>query len=539
MKNHISMTRKREKISIIILACLFIFLQFIIDLLPKYHLTMYKGVIASFQYGLCLLILKRNQKIGSRLSIGLMSFELLYVLIDVLWGSHGMLAGVFNIFFYLITLILISRYNNAREIDNRTDLITGALNQRGLILELENHIQKNKEFSIIYISLDNFKAINDGFGHAFGDELLKKIIKRMNFRFANHCTVARIGGAEFVVIVDGEKNVKEIADRLLVTISEKSILVVDNTHVDCFASCHAGIARFPQDAKDHESLVKYADIAMSSAIADKSKEAYIFDVSMLESMNRQIHVENLVKNGLIRKQFYLVYQPQYKVNQKKLRGFETLIRLRTDDGEFVSPGEFIPIAEKNDLILQIDEYVLFNAMTEFREIVLQNPELMISVNVSAKDFADEWFVKKIKKLLKETQFPAKNLEIEITEYCMVTSMDITVENINKLREMKIQIALDDFGTGYTSLDYVSRLPIDLLKIDKSLIDDIENNKKRRDFAHAVINMGQLMDCEVISEGVENDKQVNYLKDYGCDLIQGFVWGKPLIFEDAKKLISGE
>lgn len=433
--------KKREIAEMVILTLIFLFTQIALQYLHLINLGMYKGVLGAVQYGISLLLLIRNKKAGRILSVSLMSLALIDITIEVCKRNTSSIPGLFNSVLYLITIILIIHHNNLREKDNRTDFTTGSFNRKGLYIDLDNRIEKNKEFSIIYISLDNFKAINDGFGHAYGDELLRKIIKRVNLRFGQDCTIARLGGAEFVVVVNGENDVKNIADRLLQTISEKFILVVDNNHIDCYANCYAGISRYPIDAEDYESLIKYADIAMSTAMA------------------------------------------------------------------------------------------------EFRDIVIKNPDLMISVNVSAKDFANIWFVKKIQKFLSDAQFPAKNLEIEITEYCMVTSMDMTIENINKLREMGIQIALDDFGTGYTSLNYVSRLPIDLLKIDKSLIDDIENDKKRRDFVHAVINMGQLMDCEVISEGVENDSQISCLKDYGCDFIQGFVWGKPLMYEDAKHLVS--
>lgn len=533
-----SKRRKFKKyFEIVILVIFFIILQIGLQVFPRINLGMFKGVLASFQYGVCLLLLRKNYKINRRLSIFLIIFAFLGVSADVIRGNTSSIPGVFNGLFFVITIILINRYNTEREKDNRTDLITGVYNRKGLYIELENLIDNGKEFEIIYLSIDNFKAINDGYGHAYGDELLRKIIKRIKLRFDKNCLIARVGGAEFVVIVNGAQKYKEMADRLVETISEKSILVVDGNQVDCYVTCYSGVSKYPSDASDYESLIKYADIAMSTAKEEKSKEAYIFNESMLEKMNRQNYVEKQIKDSLTRDNFYLVYQPQYHSDKKALRGFETLLRMKADTGEIINPGEFIPIAEKNDLIFQIDNYVLINAMNEFKDVVIENPELMISINVSAKDFASVWFVDKIKKMLAETHFPAKNLEIEITEYCMVTSMEATVGNINNLRELGVGIALDDFGTGYSSLDYVSRLPIDLLKIDKSLIDEMENNKKRRDFVHAVINMGQLMNCEVISEGVENIEQVKFLNEYGCDFIQGFVWGKPISFADAKKLIK--
>jgi len=210
--------------------------------------------------------------------------------------------------------------------------------------------------------------------------------------------------------------------------------------------------------------------------------------------------------------------------------------MRTPKGEFVSPAEFIPVAEKGDLILQIDDYVLRRAMKEFKDIVEQvEEELTISVNVSAKNISAKGFANKVKAILEETGFPSANLEIEITEYCMVQSVEATIQNIVELRALGIQVALDDFGTGYTSLSYLAKMPINLLKVDKSLVDDIVANEKSRDFVTAVIAMGHLMGCEVISEGVENEEQLALLNGQECDFVQGYVWGKPLDYEVARDI----
>ena len=210
--------------------------------------------------------------------------------------------------------------------------------------------------------------------------------------------------------------------------------------------------------------------------------------------------------------------------------------MKLPDGTVVSPGEFIPVAEKGEQIIRIDDYVLHRAMTEFKSIVINNnPDLILSVNVSAKNIGTLDFPDRIRGILDKTGFPAHNLEIEITEYCMVQSIKITVENIRRLRAMNIQVALDDFGTGYTSLNYLSQMPVNLLKIDKSLIDDIERSQKKCEFVNAIISMGHLMGCEVISEGVENTMQLSKLDDNNCDYVQGFVWGKPLPYEAAKAL----
>jgi EAL domain-containing protein (putative c-di-GMP-specific phosphodiesterase class I) len=231
-----------------------------------------------------------------------------------------------------------------------------------------------------------------------------------------------------------------------------------------------------------------------------------------------------------------VFQPQYSTDEKKLRGFETLLRLRDTEENAPSPAEFISAAEKNDLILEITAWVLRNALKTFAPIV-KGTDLSISINASSKNMESGLFVEEIKEVLEKTGFPAKNLEVEITEYSLLQSFDQTIENIKALRAMGVKVALDDFGTGYSSLSYLEKLPINLLKIDKSLVDDIESNFKSQQFVNAVIYMGHLMGCEVICEGVESEGQLRLLKENKSDFIQGFIWGKPLEYDKARELLD--
>lgn len=526
---------RKETMLLMLLFLAFVLLQAMLQMSGRIQgLGVYKGVFTSLQFGVCLLMMLVDLKRGTRFAISLMVLSVLFMAFVIMRGGKDAVPGLCNAVFYIITIIVISRYDMKREIESRTDPITGAYNRKGLYLELEEKIINNTEFGIVYINLNNFKSINDVYGHAYGDELLRKISGRIQGKFGKGCSVARVGGAEFVVAVSHDSDIKQTADILLDAFREKTVIAVDGNTVDCYIEGYAGISRFPEDTSDYESLIKYADIAMTEAVAKKSKEACLFSAEMLEQIDRRIRVKALIKEGLQNDYFYLVYQPQYDLN-KNLRGFETLLRMKTSDGEMVSPAEFIPVAEMSDLILQIDDYVLTRAMNEFKDIIGRNPALTLSVNVSAKNFSEPDFSSKIKRCLELTGFCAKNLEVEITEYCMVNSIDTTTDNINALRKLGVQVALDDFGTGYTALNYVASLPIDLLKIDKSLIDDIENDDKRRDFIKAIITMGQLMDCEIMAEGAENEEQTKCLKQDGCNYVQGFVWGKPLEYDAAASL----
>lgn len=499
----------------------------------------FKGVISALQYGICLMMICKDHKYGLVISLFLQGFNFLSVSRAVIMGHNlAPLPGMINSLFYILTVLILTHYFKVREQEAVSDVLTGLLNRRGLYDLLIDTTENQKEFSVIYVDLGNFKFINDNYGHACGDQLLKTISERMVGVVGKWGTVTRIGGDEFVIVLDGGIDPGKTANEIMRKIREKASVMENGSQVDCYLTCYAGIALYPQDTREYNALIKYSDIAMYQAAKEKSPEPVFFSREMAESISRELEVEKLIKEGLEHSYFYLVYQPQYLIGSKKLRGFESLLRLKTPDGKFVSPGEFIPVAEKSDLILHIDDYVLKRAMNEFKDIVSdKKSDLVISVNVSAKNIGALDFPYKIKSIIDSVGFPAKNLEIEITEYCLVQSMDITIDNIKKLREMGVQVALDDFGTGYTSLNYLAKMPISLLKVDKSLVDDICANDKSRDFVHAVISMGHLMGCEVISEGVEDEAQIAVLRNQECDLVQGYVWGRPMEYSVVMDMLS--
>lgn len=241
--------------------------------------------------------------------------------------------------------------------------------------------------------------------------------------------------------------------------------------------------------------------------------------------------EQLIHEGIRNEYFFMMYQPQYYIEGKRLRGFEALIRLRLPDGTMIRPDAFIPDAESTNLITKIDEYVIDHAIKEFRPLTQSDHQLKLEINVSAKTMERPDFPDMVKEVLEREQFPAKCLGIEITEYSFSEEMEQTKKNLKILKEMGIGVSLDDFGTGYTSMEKLLELPAMLLKIDKSLIDNIENDSKKCDFVKAVIDMGHLMDCEVLAEGVEVDAQLDKLKAYGCDCVQGYIWGRPQEYKD--------
>lgn len=528
-----SLHRTSRTIILTLLTVAYFGLQILQQSLIKSHLVAVNGILMSVQFVICFLLVITDYKTGSILSHICLSVSLILLLyIFFVLGKVDPLPGFCSTIIYFITITILGLQFKKRDKENISDYLTGLLNERGLNRTIQNLIEEKTPFFIFGIHIQNYSVITANYGHALGEILLKKIAKDISDVVKETGSAALIKGTEFYVVMDGNSYATGLAYGILNKLAEKKVISYRDNETEIYLNIYTGFAKFPDDAATPDQLLKCADIAVYHSQRTKTKISN-FEPQMEESINRHIRIEKLIKSSLQHDYFYLVYQPQFSLNGKKLRGFETLLRMNAPHGDGVGPADFIPIAEKSDLILKIDDYVLLRAMTEFKDIVTsQNKELVISVNVSARNIGSPDFTSKILRLLSKTHFPAENLEIEITEYCLIQSIDIAIENIRELRKIGVMIALDDFGTGYTSLSYLAKMPVNLLKIDKSLIDDIETNSKILEFVNTVISLGHLMNCEVISEGVENESQLALLKEKSCDLIQGYVWGKPLTYKNA-------
>lgn len=531
---------KNIKIRSILLLFVLTVTYFLIQICQTFfetrNLTSFNGVLMSFQFIACLAMVRREHKKGFILSaICIISSIIRVTIILLKTKSIGPLPGLFNSFIYLLTLTVLARLFFIIDKEAVTDYVTGLTNTRGFYHKIKEKINEGTPFYVIYIELENLKKINDNYGLLYCDNLLILLTQRIQQIVGNNGSIAKLGDAELVVILDSNSDCAKITQNLLDSISQKAEIETDGTIINSYITAFAGISQFPSDSRKAEELIKFANIAMTNSKKQLKNNFAFFDTTMEQQSLRRMEIEKFIKEGLANNNFYLVYQPQFFLKGKKLRGFETLLRLKTPDGTNISPAEFIPVAESDGLILKIDDYVLNRALTEYKETVLISKDLLISVNVSAKNISNPTFTDKIQAILNKIGFPPKNLEIEITEYCFVQSVEITIQNISKLKQMGIKIALDDFGTGYSSLSYLAKMPVNLLKIDKSLIDGIEENQKSRDFVNAVVSMGHLMGCEVISEGVETEQQLSILDNQACDFIQGYVWSKPLEYEISKKL----
>ena len=505
--------------------------------------TTKSGIISGLQTLICFLLVFTDYKKGFKIALGLV----LIAFVNLLYGmirAHSIVSmpGMVSNIVSIVMLVTMYSFYSRLAISNLTDYITGYGNRRSYVKNVTEHIEARKSFTVACIDLEDFKYVNDLYGIQSGDFLLKKTAEKISSILDKNDMLFRITGSNFAILFEPGESPEERLKKIInsETINFPTTLADGSeSETQYVVSLAAGVvySHPPYNSKKTASAVLHdAETALAATRNLTTKKICIYNESMQNEEVKQREAEFLVKEALKNNWFYLVYQPQFTTNEKKLRGFETLLRCRKPDCSIVSPVEFIPAAEKSNLILQIDDYVLKTAMKEFKPIAEDSDrELKLSINVSAKNISSQDFAKRIKNILDDTQFPPECLEIEITEYSFAESMDLTISNINTLHSLGVHVALDDFGTGYTSIKQLMKLPITLLKIDKSLIDDIESDETMQDMVDSVIYMGHIMNCDVISEGVEKEVQVDFLSEHKCDFIQGFVWSKPLSYEDAKLL----
>lgn len=549
----------RKNIRLIILTLLGIACFMLLSYSGKEHQPFYQlgnfripsstksGVLSGTLSLICILLVFTDYKIGFKIALSINILSVSNLLFGMI-KTHSIVSmpGMVTHTVSLITLVTIYGFYKKLSISNLTDYISGQGNRRNYVKEVTEHIEGRKSFTLACVELEDFKHITDIYGIQVGDALIKKTSEKLKTILNKNDKMFRITGSTLAILFEPGESPEE---RLKSVINSETITIHiesengEQTETTCTLSLGAGIvySHPPYNfTKTASSVLRDAETALARTRNMSENKICIFNEKMQNYDLKQREAEFLVKEALKNNYFYLVYQPQFTTAEKKLRGFETLIRCRKPDYSIVSPLDFIPAAEKSNLIMKIDDFVLLTAMKEFKPIVDNiEDDFLISINISAKTMGSKDFISRITDIINETRFPTECLELEITEYSFAESMETTISNIKQLREMGIQIALDDFGTGYTSIKQLMMLPINILKVDKSLIDDIETNQNIRDVVDSVIYMGHIMNCEVISEGVEKEVQIDILREHKCDFIQGFVWGKPVDFEEAKNMCGQE
>ena len=285
-------------------------------------------------------------------------------------------------------------------------------------------------------------------------------------------------------------------------------------------------------------MISYADAAMYD-VKRNGGNTHIrrFNHDLMDEVERTTNIERKIRKALEDNSFYFNVQPQFDINHK-LRGFEALARMKDFEGYIVSPADFIPVAEKTGLIDKVDMCVFRQAAGFFAEYIKENnnSEVLLSINISVKHLLKEGFIEEISEVINQNHIPFKQIEMEITESIMIDSEDKALKVIEQVKDLGINIAIDDFGTGYSSLSYLNQIPANLLKIDKAFIDKMNTSESSKQYVATIISIGHLMNFEVISEGVEEEDQLATLKEIGCDLIQGYIWGKPVMPDVAKRIV---
>lgn len=496
-----------------------------------------KGIIQAAVSLLSVLMVCIEYKMGRLLAcIGQVIATINMITVILRMKEWGILPGLIFTLVTIVSVLIIANQFEKLEKASVTDDVTMLMNRPGFMEETAHRIDRKNLGYVAFVQIKDFRSINDNLGHAYGDLALKIIADRIKAVVGDSGTVCRLDGTEFAIAFSPIDGVKEICYEVIRSIGQKITLEHNDTSVNWYLGAFIGVATYGSDSEDVDVLMKYADIAMYTAAYENKERVCFFNIDIEHDALRREEIQRITQDSLENDYFYLVYQPQFVTDNHELRGFETLLRCKLPDGTFIPPADFIEAAEMSELIVDIDDYVLRRAMTEFKDVVMNSPKhFMLSINVSAKSMASVGFSERIKAIISETGFPAERLEIEITEYSFAHSHEQTFLNVIDLRDIGVKVALDDFGTGYTSLAQLLKLPITLVKIDKSLIDGVEQSRVNRDFVDSVIYMGHLMGCEVIAEGVENEAQLNLLREHKCDYIQGYVWSRPLDYPIAIEL----
>lgn len=420
------------------------------------------------------------------------------------------------------------------------DLLTDLAN-RGLFMEklaetIEVAQENRTKFAYIFIDIDNFKRINDTFGHSVGDSVLVQLASIIEYFIREKGVVGRLSGDEFSILLPNIKDREYIEGKLEQIIQgiNKPMNIGNDLIIN---TASIGIAIFPDDGENATEILKNADVAMYKA-KELGKNTYqFFDSIMKNDYIKKLNIEKLLREAIINEEFVLAYQPQYNSDTKKLRGFEALIRWHSKKLGIVSPVDFIPIAEETGIIYDIGEWVIEQACRDAKYFVdSYGDSIKIAVNISPKQIMRQGFLDIIKNALKKSKLNPSNLEIEITENILIDNFEYVVKILDELRENNISISLDDFGTGYSSMRYLQRLPINLLKIDKSFVDQIDLVNRDKNLVDSIISLAHTLGMETLAEGVETKEQLQYLTKCKCGNIQGFYLGRPMYKKDIEKII---
>jgi len=421
------------------------------------------------------------------------------------------------------------------------DPLTSLPNRALLMDRLSEGIKKakrnNKMMAVIFLDIDNFKNINDAFGHDLGDLLLIETVSLIRTQARETDTIARFGGDEFVIILDDLSvidDVSHVAEKISNKFQKPFNLKGELVKV----TLSMGISIFPNDANDTQKLLKYADTAMYRAKKDGKNRFVYYDESMNSNILEHIKIENQLRNAIKNDEIVLHYQPQFDTKREKVVGVEALVRWNRPGKGLVYPDYFIQIAEDSDLIIELGELISKKAIRQMKEWLEKGYDIgTMSINFTIKQLEHKDFFANFKKLLEEADCAGKHIEAELIERHLMTNREKTLHILEQFSDLEIGVAIDDFGTGYSSLGYLKYLSISKLKIDKVFIDDIVVSKKDKAITNSIIELAKGLDLKVLAEGVETKEQYDLLRSMGCEIIQGYYFSRPVPSDEIERMLK--
>lgn len=422
-----------------------------------------------------------------------------------------------------------SQYDSLTKLPNRTLLINK------LKKSIEKARKNTQKVTILFLDLDRFKEINDTYSHEVGDTLLKKIADKLKRFIDDGDTIARFGGDEFTIILNNADDTKTMELVANITDAMHDAVTVDNLRLHTTFSI--GISTFPQDGESADILLRNADTAMFEAKSSGKNRYKFYNTKMTELAFERVLLESNLRKAIKEGEFEAYFQPKIDASTEKVIGLEALIRWRHPELGLIPPAKFIPFAEDIGLIIDIDKWMMRAAAEYVLECKKENIHTgKLSINASAKQLEDKHYIDDLKSFLNESGFDAKDLEIEITEGLIMKNTAHIISVLRSIKDLGISISIDDFGTGYSSLSYIKRLPVDKLKIDRSFIKDIPQDREDIAIVRTIIALAKNLSLELIAEGVETQEQVDFLVREGCVNIQGYFYSKPLSAEECRDFL---
>lgn len=423
------------------------------------------------------------------------------------------------------------------------DPLTGLANRAQLLHKLTEMVQSTRNgggFAVMHLDMDGFKKVNDALGHEAGDKLIVEVGERLTALLRSSDLVARTGGDEFVLVLAGTHeldNVTALARKLLNVLHKPYDLMRNTLHL----TASMGIALFPEHGGDADNLLKHADIAKTKAKQLGRNRWQIYGPEGTGVVEKRVHIEELMYAAIQNGEFEMHYQPLFYADSRRMAGVEALMRWNRPGQGTISPGEFIPIAEESGLIDFLGKWSLRVACHQVAEWNRQwNAGLVASVNISPRQFFQEGIVTMVEEALTESGLPADCLSLEITEGALMHNPKAVAPLLDRMRANGVRISVDDFGTGYSSLSYLKRFPLTTLKIDYSFVRDLITDPNDRAIVSMIMGLAREMDLKVVAEGVETEEQLAFLTGRGCDIIQGYLLGRPVPAEElSNKVASGE